>query len=190
MSRSKGFVFVEMAIALPLLAVLMFGLALVGAKLFKQGTDQLADYVLDEEAHYLLERIVQQARAAKEIEAYNSSNSVKFVYRASDDSNYALTVDDVWETQYYLAHQKSDTLAINLYAKRQRDGIFLNPITGDNFFGLTSLVNLEFREPKENSNVLHITLEMKSLVTDRHIKLTTAVYMPACESKPGLIHEN
>ena len=186
MSRSKGFVFVEMAIALPLLAVLMFGLALVGAKLFKQGTDQLADYVLDEEAHYLLERIVQQARAAKEIEAYNSSNGVKFVYRTAVDNNTALTVDDVWATQYYLASPKSETLAINLHAKRQRDGTYTNPITGDNSFGLTSLVKLEFRERDKDSNVLHITLEMKSLVTDRHIKLTTAVYMPACESKSGL----
>ena len=179
----SGFVFVELAIALPLLIVLMYTLANVGIKIFEQGEDQLADYTLDEEAHYLLERIVQQARAAEAVDAYNSSNSVKFVYRTSDDGSL-LTVDNVRETQYYLAHQNNDTLAINLHAKRQRDGTFSNPITGDNSLGLTTLVNLEFREL--NPNVLHITLEMKSLVTDRHIKLTTAVYMPACESKSGL----
>ena len=188
----SGFVFVELAIALPLLILLMYTLANVAVKIAEQGRDQLADYVLEEEAHQLLERIVRQARAAKEVEPRNGSNGVKFVYHATIDENRdtenppALTVEDVLETQYYLAYQKSDSQAINLYAEHQ-DKVFVNPITGDNSFGETSLVKLEFRE--RATNVLHITLEMKSLVTDRIIKLSTAVYMPACESKPGLIHD-
>lgn len=189
----SGFVFVELAIALPLLILLTYTLANVVVKISEQGRDQLADYVLEEEAHQLLERIVRQARAAKEVEPRNGSNGVKFVYHATIDEKRdtgnppTLTVEDVWETQYYLAYQKSDSQAINVYAKRQLDGTFLNPITGDNSFGETSLVKLEFRELA--TNVLHITLEMKSLVTDRQIKLSTAVYMPACESKPGLLHD-
>lgn len=190
----SGFVFVELAIALPLLILLMYTLATVAAKISVQGRDQLADYVLEEEAHQLLERIVRQARAAQTVEPRNGSNGVKFVYHATIDENRdtenppALTVEDVLETQYYLAYRKSDSQAINLYAKRQVDGTFLNPITGDNTFGETSLVKLEFRE--RETNVLHITLEMESLVTDRRIKISTAVYMPACESKPGLIHDD
>ena len=183
----SGFVFVELAIALPLLILLTYTLANVAAKIAKQGRNQLADYVLEEEAHQLLERIVRQARAAKEVEPRNSSNGVKFVYRTTVDDNPTLTVDDVWETQYYLAYQKSGSPAINVYAEHQ-DKVFVNPITGDNTFGETSLVNLEFRE--RATNVLHITLEMESLVTERRIKLSTAVYMPACESKPGLIHDD
>ncbi|MBR1807563.1 MAG: hypothetical protein IJ774_14405 [Selenomonadaceae bacterium] len=189
----RGFVFVELAIALPLLILLMYTLANVTAKIAKQGRNQLADYVLEEEAHQLLERIVRQARAAKEVEPRNGSNGVKFVYHATIDENRdtenppALTVEDVLETQYYLAYQKSDSQAINLYAEHQ-DKVFVNPITGDNTFGETSLVKLEFRE--RETNVLHITLEMESLVTDRIIKLSTAVYMPACELKPGLIHDD
>ena len=185
MSRSKGFVFFELAIALPLLILLMYAMALVGRTIFEQSKDQLADYTLDEEAHLLMRRIVQQARAAKEVEAHKDWNSVKFIYRATDNGSVPLTFDNVWETQWYLPHEKSDTYAINLYAERQ-DKILVNPITGDNSFGLTSLVNLEFHELKEDSNVLHITLEMESLVTKRKIKLTTAVYMPACEEKSGL----
>lgn len=171
----------------------MYTLANVTAKIAKQGRNQLADYVLEEEAHQLLERIVRQARAAKEVEPRNGSNGVKFVYHATIDENRdtenppALTVEDVLETQYYLAYQKSDSQAINLYAEHQ-DKVFVNPITGDNTFGETSLVKLEFRE--RETNVLHITLEMESLVTDRIIKLSTAVYMPACELKPGLIHDD
>ena len=194
----SGIVFAELAIALPLIILLVYGLAQVSIKLFEQGRNQLADYVLEEEAHYLLQRISHQARAAKEIEAYNSSNGVKFVYHTADEvyengTTTALTVDDVWETQYYLAHQKKDSQAIVLNAKRQDDGTFTNPITGDNSFGETSLVNLKFSELKndsgEDTNVLHITLELESLVTGRKLKLSTAVYMPSCTKKFGLPHE-
>ncbi len=191
--NQSGFVFVELAISLPLIILLMYGLANVGLKIFELSRNQLADYVLEEEAHYLLERITHQARAAKSVEAINSQNSAKFFYRTSaedTDSHPALTIDDVWETQWYLAHTKKDSQglkALNVHAKRKDDGIYLNPITGDNSFGKTTLVNLKFSEL--NENVLHITLEMKSLVTERTIKLSTAVYMPACETKSGLPHE-
>lgn len=180
----SGIIFAELAVALPLIILLVYGLATVSVKIFELGRNQLADYVLEEEAHYLLERISHQARTAKEVAAYNSANGVKFVGHTAYDLGTTLTVDDILETQYYLAHQKADSQAIVLNAKRKDDGTFTNPITGDNFFGETSLVNLKFSEL--NENVLHITLELESLVTGRRIKLSTAVYMPACESKSGL----
>lgn len=186
MSRSKGFVFVELAIALPLLILLVYTLANVGIKIFELGRNQLADYVLEEEAHRLLERIVHQARAAKEITAYNESNGIKIVYRAADDGGGFMTIDEVWETQYFLTHEKRDPTAKVVYAEHQSN-MLVNPITGANSFGETSLVSLQFSEL--NENVLRITLEMESLVTKRRIKLSTAVYMSACESKSGLPHE-
>ena len=178
---------IEFAIALPLIILLVYGLANVGIKIFELGRNQLADYVLEEEAHYLMERITHQARTAKGIEAINALNKVKIFYHTSDEGSTALTIDDVRETQWFITHQKKGSSARNLYAKRQDDGVYLNPITGDNSFGETTLVNLKFSEL--NENVLHITLELKSLVTDRTIKLSTAVYMPSCEEKSGLPHE-
>lgn len=187
--RSKarsGFVFVELAIALPLLIALMYALTLVATKAFEQGRDQLADYVLEEEAHTLLQRIVRQARAAKEIEVRDASDSVKFVYSAAVDNGITLTVENVSETQWLLTHRKSGSETRSVYAEHQ-DNVTVNPITGDNSFGETSLVDLEFRELA--NNVLHITLEMESAVTKRRIKLSTAVYMSACETKTDLPHE-
>ena len=55
--RSGGFVFVEFAIALPLLILLLCGLGEVGTEIFKLGRDQLADYVLESEAQYFMEII-------------------------------------------------------------------------------------------------------------------------------------
>ena len=182
--------FVELAISLPLIILLMYGLATVGLRIFELSKNQLADYVLEEEAHYLLERITHQARAAKSVNATNSLNTVEFFFHTSAEDTLVheeLTIDDVCETQWYMPHRKKGSQAVTVNAKRQDDDSRLNPITGDNSFGETTLVKLKFSEL--NENVLHITLEMKSLVTGRNLKLSTAVFMPACKSKSGLPHE-
>ena len=187
--RSGGFAFVEFAIALPLLILLLYGLATVGIKIFQLGKAQLANYVLEEEAQYVLERIVRQARVAQAVEI-PYKNAVKFVYRTVENEYYGVT-DDVLETQYFLPYAREivnkNTRILTLYAKRHMDSYYLNPITGANTFGETKLVSLKCCEL--NNNVLHITLEMQSLVTNKKIKLGTAVYMPACENKMRLPHE-
>jgi len=180
-------VFVEFAIALPLLILLLCGLSYVSTQVFKLGRDQLADYVLEEEAHYVMERITHQARAARTIEKYNSENdAVHIYYNTVAESNTKFTVEDVLELQYYLSHDRktNDGKIRTLYAKRNLDGKYLNPITGANSFGETQIVSLKCHKLKEN--VLHVSLEMESLVTGKKIKLNTAVFMPACTAMPGV----
>ena len=65
--HSGGFVFAEFAIALPLLIFLMYGLASVGTKIFHASRDQMANYILESEAQYVMERVTQEARVAKSI---------------------------------------------------------------------------------------------------------------------------
>lgn len=177
---SGGFALVEFAIALPLLILLGYGLATVGLQIFKLGKNQLADYVLEAEAQYVIERITRQARAAKEVVADNSKHKIKFVYHTvrDDPVNPIQNVADVWETQYFIPYKTGDIYA-TLNAKRQDDGSLSNPITGGNSFGDTKINSLQFAEL--NKNVLHIALEMESLVTGHKIKIRTAVFMPGCE---------
>ena len=196
--RSDGFIVLEFAIALPLLILVMYGLAIVSVNIFLLGKEQLADYALEEEARYVMELITQKVRAAKEVEAYNSINKIKIVYHAVDDwyderdngyyhisfkdddgSYYNLFGDrDVLETQYIFPYQKSGNSYSNLYAERQESSR-TNPITGENFFGYTKLNYLQFS--KLNDNVLRIELELESLETGHKIKIATAVFMPSYE---------
>ena len=190
--RSGGFIVLEFAIALPLLILVMYGLAIVSVKIFSLSKEQLADYVLEAEARYVMELITQKARVAKEIEAYNSTNKIKIVYHAVDDSKdfYSkfsaaegsyifFSTNDVLETQYIFPYQKSGNSYSNLYAERQESSNS-NPITGENFFGDTKLNYLRFSELKDH--VLRIELELESLETGHKIKIATAVFMPSCES--------
>lgn len=180
--------FVEFAIALPLLILLLCGLSYVGTQVFKLGRDQLADYVLEEEAHYVMEQITHQARAAYKIEGHNDKNAVHVYYNSVAGQSVNI-VADVRERQFYLSYDRKTAggRIRTLYAKRDNDNIYLNPITGANSFGETRIVSLKCHKLKEN--VLHITLEMESLVTGKKIKLNTAVFMPACTEMPGVPHE-
>ena len=196
--RNGGFVLVEFAIALPLLILVLYALGHVSINIYKLGRDQLADYVLESEARYVMERITQAARGAKEITIDNINNKVKIVYHAVDNSSSYYTIKDespnyntfadidAWETRIFCSHKPSVSNHMNLYAQRQ-DYEYNNPITGENFFGDTKLISLKFSELKEN--VLRIELVMESVVTEHKIKIATAVFMPGCEKKKGLQHE-
>ena len=191
-NNSGGFIVLEFAIALPLLILVLYGLAIVSVKVFQVGKEQLADYVLEEEARYVMELITQKARAAKTVEP--ETNKIKIVYHAVDDSDgscgfntptdpakvyYHFSNNDVWETQYICAHTKEGRDYPNLYAQHQ-DNVYNNPITGENFFGDTKLNSLKCDIDKDKKKkILHIELEMESLVTKHKIKIATAVFMPS-----------
>lgn len=198
--RSGGFVLIEFAIALPLLILVAYGLTSVGVKIFQVGRNQLADYVLESEARYVMERITQQARVAEQLRVENSIKNVsmiKFVYHTvedrgrwnkfNDEKESRATIDDVRETQFYVPRIVSGEVCVSLNAKRLNVTSLVNPITGGNSFGDTKINLLKYREL--NDNVLHITLEMESLVTGHKVKISTAVFMPRCKKKEGLPRE-
>ena len=182
--RSGGFVFAEFAIALPLLILLMYGLARVSINIFHLGREQLADYVLETEAHNFLEMITQEARAAKTIDINVETYDDKFhkltiIYHTVDEKD-RMFINDTWATRVYIPHRKKETEVMNLYRERQYIIPPKNPITGENYFGVTQINSIKY---EQRGKILHIALEMESLSTHRKIKLNTAVFMPACEEK-------
>ena len=189
-----GFVLAEFAIALPLLILIGWGLAIVSVQIFRQGKAQLADYVLEEEAQYVMEQVTQQARVAKEIEikkftekihqlkiVYQTLNERSEVLQPPDSNYYLFSLADVSETQYYIPHKNAEkNFYDKLNAKRQELGALSNPITGNNYFGGTKINVLQY-EVDAAKKILHVALELESLDTGRKLKLNTAVFMPACE---------
>ena len=183
--RSGGFVFVEFAIALPLLILLMYGLTIVGLKIFDVGKDQLADYVLEEEVHDVLSRMIYDARAARSVKIENNVSRVTFTYGTIKEvivSGGGRENGDVIanreEPRVYKLIGTLKQEGSKIDYKRQVEGD-KNPITGDNYFGETRIMQFKFKKLAEN--VLHVTLEMQSEVTGHKIKISTAVYMPGCK---------
>lgn len=189
---------VEFAIALPLLILILYALGLVSVNIFRLSRDQLADYVLESEARYAMERITYVARAAKAIEI-NGNYHIKIVHHSvkdlkdtTDNGYYPkdLAINstapfaryfmdrDVWETQIFVATPAKDRDYKYIYAQHQ-ENVRNNPITGANFFGDTQVLSMKFSEL--NEKVLRIELEMESRLTKHKIKIATAVFMPGLE---------
>lgn len=177
--------FAEFAIALPLLILLMYGLAAVGMKIFYLGKIQLADYVLEEEVHDVLSRLIYDARAAKTVTISKSIPTVAFTYRTTTTiltkfqkpSVIGTAVGDV------IADKEEKRTYISIADKiyYEREDTPVNPLTGDNYFGLTKVTEFKPEFDKE-TKILHVTLEMESEISLHKIKISTAVYIPGCES--------
>lgn len=183
---------VEFAIALPLLVITLYALAMVSLNIFELARDQLSDYVLEAEARYAMERITNTARLAREVETFGDISKVKFVYHSVENTGYSEMMPDslnplyrlyisrdIWETRYFRGYKRAGRNYPNLYAERQ-ENTYSNPITGENYFGDTKLnfLHCALDEPKK---ILHVELELESIATEHKIKIATAVFMPGLE---------
>ena len=190
MKSQKGFVLIEFVIALPLILMLLYGLAETTLQIYRLAKAQAADYMLAVEAQEVLTRITEDLRAAKSysISTIDNRNNrqideIEITYHAISDHRregekivpYKNRIIDVTDTRVYTV-KKAMTHGYYVYAQRQY-GVNSSPITGGNFFGDTIVRQLIFNPIEDN--LLHITLEMESLVTNEVIKLSTAVFMPA-----------
>ena len=182
MTNQRGFVLIEFVIALPLILMLLYGLAETTLQIYRLSKVQAADYVLAYEAQNVLTRITEDLRAASYVkrasaESGNNNDKIIINYHTIGNLKNQSKIADVIDTRVY------NVADYKIYAKRQDDKNFKNPITGDTFFGKTSVTQLKFSKPAEN--VVHITLEMESQVTNDRIKFSTAVFMPACKNMEG-----
>lgn len=190
-TSEKGFVLIEFVIALPLIILLLYGLAQTTFTIFSNAKEQAANYVLEVEAQDILTRITQDLRAASYVERkkrfkqenngldidtltikYHGAST--FYYENNKKRYNDAKIFDIIDTRVYVVNND-----YKLNAKRNDDGNYLNPISGGNFFGDTVIKQLNYDRLAQN--VIHITLEIESISTNRRIKISTAVFMPVCK---------
>lgn len=182
--KQNGFVLAEFVIALPLLILLLFSLGQMTYKIFSIARTQSADYVLKNEAQRVLERITDDAKSAHSVEISQAMGSYEiqeifFNYHVAG-KGVGREIPVLIYTHRYTVYQPQ-TGGRHIYAQRMEKGKKItSPITGANIFGDTSVTKLKFSLPKKN--LLHIELEMQSLVTEKKFKVATSVFMSACEN--------
>ena len=184
MKSERGFVLIEFIIALPLIILLLYGLGATTTKIFSTAQFHVADYVLEVETQDALARITNDLRAAysvKRSSAFSNEpiDNIEIVYLTlnSNDNVNLKTNTVVLYTQIYSV-QRAKNHGAYIYAQHQ-NYVKTSPITGGNFFGDNVVTRLKYTALDEK--VLHVELEMESLVTGRSFKVATAVFMPACK---------
>ena len=180
----------EFVIALPLLILLIYTLTNIFLNVSKPAEKQSADYILEEEAHEILDRITKDARAAYslKLEKYDDRQDLEIVFHAMP-KNSGANIIDVLDTRRYILYSKKENFTVDghekinhVYVHRKNVSTPTSPISGDNFFGDTTVKELKFTV---HEKVLHISLKIKSLKTERIICVNTSVFMPACEKIEG-----
>ena len=187
MNNQRGFVLIEFVIALPLILMLLYGLAETTLQIYRLAKAQAADYMLAVEAQEVLTRITEDLRAAKSFKIIpietsdekdidtiiiNYHGASKFYYKNGKLQRNDAKIFDITDKRVYKVSS-----SFKMQAKRHDDDSNSNPITGGNFFGDTVVTYLKFTNIEDK--VLHITLEMESITTNNKIRLSTAVFMPA-----------
>lgn len=186
MKNERGFVLIEFVIALPMIILLLYGLGATTMKIFSVAKFHVADYVLEVETQDALARITSDLRAAysvKRSDAFSGEpiDNIEIVYLTLNSNSTSKNTIVVLYTQIYIV-DRTKTHGAYIYAQHQNK-VKSSPITGGNFFGDNVVTRLKYT--KLDEKVLHVELEMESLVTGRSFKVATAVFMPACETMNG-----
>lgn len=199
LKNKKGFVMAEFAITLPLLILLI--VAMLNLLFILKGTqdknkfseNQATDYIMASEANEIIRRITRDARSAVEVELLKSNErqDIIFTFHANTyDKNNDYGIVDTLDTRRYILYAKDSAEKIyRVYVHRQYVLTPTSPITGNDgnvrndIPGDTSVDELKFTI--RNENILHISLKIRNVRTDRIFSVNTSVYMPACEKIKG-----
>lgn len=195
--KQRGFVFVEFAVALPLILLLLYSLVSLTFLAAKVSREQVADYALETEAQEIIDRITRDARAAYSVNIKSSdtqnpamenifflcdsvTNTTDRWKLPNSDAEY---YKEVLDPRIYAVHSPKaadGNYYAHVYFKRQDDNYYTAPITGENSYGNTAVTQLNFSKDFLYDKILHVTFEMKSVATEQKVKFSTAVYMPSC----------
>ena len=195
----RGFVLAEFAIALPLLILLLYALGTVTLTGLKIAREQVADYALETEAQYVIDRIATDARVAHTVKIkhanWGDNEEIFFVYHTLGNGFEAdfpiYYAKDILDQRRYTIHSPESSSSskkfFQVYAERQENGELNNPITGDISFGQTSVKELTFDKEKLRDKILHIKFKLRRADLKQVVEFNTSVYMPAC--KKIIYHE-
>lgn len=178
----RGFVLAEFAIALPLLIFLLYSLGMVTVNGLKIAREQVADYVLETEAQYVIDRITTDARAAHsvQIKDANDFDEIIFICHSNRSDGNDSRFYDIFTQRIYRIDSGTDN-SFHVYFKHKDDERHPTPLIGNSIFGNHIVTAFETDRDKLERKIFHITFEMRSRVTPQKVKFATSVYMPACK---------
>ncbi len=168
--NERGYVLIEALLSIP---VLLFLLSALGASVlwsFKALSWQKDDWEMQQELHYVMERITEDANRAEyaEIKHGKQGDQISLCYRRG------LSQQDLEKkSREYVLYGKQES------EKYGEGRIFSKsismPMTGDSLLGRVNIT--EFRCSMETPHILRVRLTGKSFLTKHEFSLETAVFM-------------
>lgn len=161
--KERGVLFLDMLISLPMLVLLLAGVAAVVAMAFRSAFFLTADNELQQEIQMAMRQVTDEARSSYEIRVRGDGCVFK-QYRGPEDK-----VQGVYQTSYWV-NVTPDKIHKLVWADASR------PLTGNH--ALAGVDILDFSCKKLAPKLVEIRLTGRSLVTKHRYTLKTVVYGP------------
>lgn len=163
-----GFVFAELAIGLPLIIILLLSLNSIFVNAWTSCKYIFADFILQQEIEFVMNRIVTDAQMAYKIDT--SNNKLRF---------YQHTMPSINKIQ--------DRAGGKPWYKLKNGTIYYNgetsPITSGNYLSSVIVRKFEYYQKNDHPKLLYIKIEAESIQTNHRIILTTEVYMRGLQNE-------
>lgn len=192
--KQSGFVFLELAIGLPLIIMLVWTLSGLFVGTWKNCRDMIADFTLQMEVNDAMIRIVDDMRTASRIDKPRADQIVIHSNVFETSSGKIQETDTVKNTinedaadpddttflsarrpiVYWCVARASDSTKRYIYRQR-RTGAKSNPITGGDI--LSDVHITKFDVVEEEENLWSITIEGISNVSGHSYELKTKVFL-------------
>lgn len=160
--NERGFVFLELAVGLPFIVVLLWTMSSLFANTWNKGKSAMADFILQQEMESAMARIVDVARIAYKVEP--RANGMMFYYYEMDSSLKPTSNSYVFFVQGGDMH-RGRTSGVN------------NPITGNDNFSNTMVTKFYCSQIPGHDKLLKIRIEAMSNISRHKVMLTTTVFM-------------
>ena len=170
--NEHGFVFLEFAVGLPLIVVLLLSLNNLFTNSWTKCKYMIADFILQQEMESAMDRIVADARIAYDIENPELYGRLKFYQhgglKSAKNIKNRHNDDKPW---YKLSNGK-------IYHNWES-----SPITGDNILSGTYIWKFEYHQAANHPKLLYISLEAESMRSRHRFILKTEVFMRGLQNE-------
>ena len=169
--NERGFVFLELAVGLPLIVVLLLSLNNLFTNSWTKCKYMIADFILQQEMESAMDRIVADARIAYDIEDPAKYNRLRFYQhelKSAKNINNRYNDSKPW---YKLNDGK-------IYHNGNT-----SPITGSSVLSGTYIWKFEYYQEPNHPKLLYVSLEAESMQSKHRIILKTEVFMRGLQNE-------
>lgn len=172
--KQQGAIFLEAALMIPLLAVLIMSAVAIFFWAVRVYFMQLADIELEQEMQSAFQRVVEEALKADDIQPNHRRQSVRF-YKKQNPLVDAVVPGETFTTDYWL-HTQYGLSKLVLGSNNA-------PLTGDHALAGVNILEFTVDSDESRPGVYYLHMVGKSEVTNHEYSLCTAVYLPAKAGK-------
>ena len=179
----RGFIFLELAIGLPLMLMMLWAMAHLFANTWKECRNLIADFTMQLEINNAMQRIVSDLKAASSAKLNGGRLEINsWLYQESANPKIFESKRNAGNEEkrpiYYFHSRTTDATKdyVAIYRQRQDDAKD-HPITGEDLLSDVSIRTFKHVEDNDREGLWDLEITATSRVSGHKFELRTKVYV-------------